>query len=243
MATADIRGGPSTQQPGLRGPRQGRTMTPCLSEGRPPPGRPGLGEGPASVGCWLRKGLLPGAPPRLSLGDGLTTHWWPQGARVSGTGVNRRRGCATHRARAVLRLDLGQRASTLRGTCAVGSPSGLSRCLSVPRTRAWLTEARSVGCLGARDLSASSARGSGWKRQGGEAVRPSGSDPAGLPTAARDAWTPTPPRPYQPRRGRVRCVSGTAPAPQWGLLLDSRWDRLPEASTPGWSPGSGNVLL
>lgn len=37
---------------------------------------------------------------------------------------------------------------------------------------------------------------------------------------------------------------GTAcDGPQWGLLLDSRCDRLPEASTLGWSPGSGKVLL
>ena len=33
------------------------------------------------------------------------------------------------------------------------------------------------------------------------------------------------------------------PAAQWGLLLDSKCDRLPEVSTAGWSPGSGNVLL
>ena len=33
------------------------------------------------------------------------------------------------------------------------------------------------------------------------------------------------------------------PAPQCGLLLDSRCERLPEASTAGCSPGSGNVLL
>lgn len=51
--------------------------------------------------------------------------------------------------------------------------------------------------------------------------------------------------------GSRRCLGagGTSGAcgrpcpPQCGLLLDSRCDRLPGASTPGWSPGSGSVLL
>lgn len=53
--------------------------------------------------------------------------------------------------------------------------------------------------------------------------------------------TPTAPRP-----GRVSSPGppgAEQPAPQWGLLLDSRCERLPEASTAGCSPGSGNVLL
>lgn len=43
------------------------------------------------------------------------------------------------------------------------------------------------------------------------------------------------------------CQVGDLPqglaAPQWGLLLDSKCDRLPEVSIPGWSPGSEKVLL
>lgn len=55
-----------------------------------------------------------------------------------------------------------------------------------------------------------------------------------LPPPHQDTWVPRPP--------------GAAPGPipggvQWGLLLDSRCDRLPAASAPGWPPGSGKVLL
>lgn len=45
------------------------------------------------------------------------------------------------------------------------------------------------------------------------------------------------------RRASLGPPGAEQPAPQWGLLLDSRCERLPEASTPGCSPGSGNVLL
>lgn len=59
--------------------------------------------------------------------------------------------------------------------------------------------------------------------------------------------------PYQTQRGNSggvcegrrrlwgACLEAAA-HPQWGLLLDSRCDRLPAVSIPGWS-GSGNVLL